>query len=255
MNRSVLLTYKKLCTEFYDLGPHPRHETALPFYMDYALQAQGPILEPMCGTGRFIIPMLQAGLGAHGFDASPHMLDALKQKYAAITDIPPAVKQAFVQDFSSDTRYQLIFVPYGSWGLIIDQEISKKCLSIMYQHLRPGGKFIIEIETVTSAPQESGFWQSAQCKRDDDSIIELNALICYEKESQIFTSHCRYDLITQGKIVETEKEVFQQYLYQFDEMDGMLAEAGFSSIKKYQDHHHTSATDRNAPLLIYECTK
>ena len=58
---------------------------ALSFYMHHAQQSNGPILEPMCGSGRFLIPMLQAGLDAEGFDASPSMLDAFKQKYSSLS--------------------------------------------------------------------------------------------------------------------------------------------------------------------------
>lgn len=254
MNRPPLTTYLKLCTEFYDLEHHQDAQDVA-FYMDYACQAHGPILEPMCGTGRFLIQMLQAGFDIEGFDASPHMLNALEQKYKAITNKKPPVWQQFVQDFSSDKRYKLIFVPYGSWGLMTSLEDSKHSLAAMYHHLLPGGKFIVEIETVASVPQPCGIWRRGVHKRADGSLVAINTLTSYDPTTQIFRSICRYESIVQGAVVATETEDFLQYLHRFVEMDDLLANAGFTSIQKYQDYKKTPATDPNAPLIIYECTK
>jgi ribosomal protein S18 acetylase RimI-like enzyme len=44
-------TYLSLCTEVYDLSKPNPPEDAYAFYRDYAMRANGPILEPMCGTG------------------------------------------------------------------------------------------------------------------------------------------------------------------------------------------------------------
>ena len=52
-------TYLNLCTEAYDLSKPNPPEDAYAFYRDYAISANGPILEPMCGTGRFLLPLLK----------------------------------------------------------------------------------------------------------------------------------------------------------------------------------------------------
>lgn len=242
--RAPLTTYLKICTEYYDLAEHPYDAQAVQFYRDYARAARGPILEPMCGTGRFLIPMLQAGLPIEGFDASPYMLQALKNKYS---DAP--VWQSFVQDFTSDKLYDLIFVPYGSWGLMANLQDSKKSLKIMYDHLAPGGKLVVDIETVASTPilQE---WHRDVMTRVDGSQIALDTYCTYDEKTQIFKTLCRYE---SGEIIETED--FQMYLYQFDEFETYLKAAGFSEVKKYQDYTKTPATDRLAPLITYECIK
>lgn len=255
MNKPHLTTYQKLCTEFYDLVQHPYAQQALCLYMSYAAQAQGPILEPMCGTGRFLIPMLKAGYDIQGFDASEYMLECLRQKFAAISDKPAPIFQEFVENFSSDTRYQLIFVPYGSWGLITDLESCKKGLEIMYHHLASSGKFVLEIETVASLPQPCGIERRGVQTRADGSKIVLSAMTSYNQKSQIFSSFCRYESIIGNEIKAIETENFQQYLYRFDEMEELLANAGFIQIKKYQDHALNPAVDRVAHLFIYECTK
>ena len=82
-NIKNLDTYLSLCTEIYDLSKPNSPEDAYAFYRDYAIKANSPILEPMCGTGRFLLPLLEEGFNIHGFDASDHMLEALHAKAKA----------------------------------------------------------------------------------------------------------------------------------------------------------------------------
>lgn len=255
MNRSPLKTYLKLCTEFYDLEQHIHGAKALSFYMHHAKQTQGFILEPMCGTGRFLIPMLQMGLKAEGFDASPFMLKAFRRKYAQISTQKPPIWQQFVQDFDSNNRYSLIFIPYGSWGLITDREDVKKGLSILYNHLQPGGTCILEIETVASVLDPCGIWRRGVHTKADGSKIALSTLASYKEDTQIFQSFCRYELIVNNQIQEVENEDFLQYLYRFDELDVMLQDIGFVDIKKYPAYDNMQEATKDTPIIMYECIK
>jgi ubiquinone/menaquinone biosynthesis C-methylase UbiE len=253
--QSSLQTYKKLCTEFYDLEQHYNGTQALAFYLDKAHQANGPILEPMCGTGRFLIPMLQAGLDAEGFDASEYMLDAFREKYKRISTQKPPIWQQFVQDFNNNKNYKLIFIPYGSWGLITNITDSQKGLDALYRHLQPNGTLILEIETVASVPHPCGIWRRGTHTKKDGTIIALSTLTAYTPETQMFQSLCRYEAIVNNKVHMTEEENFEQYLYRFDELDVLLKNSGFSNIKKYPAYDPTQMVNKNTPIIIYECAK
>jgi SAM-dependent methyltransferase len=244
----TLSTYLKLSTEYYDLARTISPEE-LNFYTLACQESPGPILEPMCGTGIFLIPLLKAGYKIEGFDASEHMLAVLKSK------APDAlVFQCFVQDFNTSQKYGLIFVPFGSWGLITNKDESQKSLEVMYQHLLPGGKIILEIETVNSAPSDSGVVRRSSIKHQAGSKITLTLVTSYNETTQIFSSRCRYDSIHDNVITATEHEDFQQYLFQFNEMDTMLSVAGFRTIRKYGDHKKTEPS-KTSPILIYEAIK
>lgn len=254
-SRKMAENYLTLCAEYYDLQPHRDEEAALPFYMRYALNAHGPVLEPMCGTGRFLLPMLNAGIDIEGFDASAAMLKLLQNKYAAQYDGIAPVTQQFVQDFISNKKYALIFIPYGSWGLIVKQSDAQKALQKMYDHLADGGTFLFEVETVASAPQSLNAWHRSVRKRADGTYIALNTFPTYDPKTQLFNALCRYESLENRTVIACEEELFQMYLYTFDEMEMMLAAVGFKNITKYQDFNKTKATDKQAHLLIYECIK
>jgi SAM-dependent methyltransferase len=142
-------TYLNLCTQVYDLSKPRPPEDAYAFYRSYAIEAKGPILEPMCGTGRFLLPLLRAGFDIDGFDASEHMLEALRAKSG---DLKPNIWQCFAEDLAVAKKYNLIFIPCGSFGLITDLEIAKLALKKFYNHLNQNGILLFEGETLKSAP-------------------------------------------------------------------------------------------------------
>lgn len=248
-------TYSKLSTEFYDCVQHPNSDQAHSFYIHHAHQALGPVLEPMCGTGRFLIPMLQAGFDVQGFDASAYMLDALKKKYAKISLQPAPVWQQFLQDLNSDKRYQLIFIPYGSLGLITNYDDLKKSLVTLHRHLEGGGKLLLEIETIASVPGQRGGWRRDSYTRADGSELVLNFITSYQTETQIFQSRAHYESLIGGLVTETEEELFEQYLFRCDELDSLLQAFGFATIKKYPAYDSAENVDESTPIIIYECIK
>ena len=144
-------TYNNLCTQFYELDKPTAPSEALNFYLEFARNANGPIFEPMCGTGRFLIPLLEAGFDIEGSDASSHMLSVCREKCAA-KNLKPKLYQQFLQQMSFNTKYALIFIPSGSFGLITDPIEAKNCLRILHDHLLPNGKLVFEIETTDCVP-------------------------------------------------------------------------------------------------------
>jgi SAM-dependent methyltransferase len=247
-------TYRRLCTEFYELDkPHaPANELA--FYTAYAHNAGGPIFEPMCGTGRFLIPLLEQGLDVDGLDASVHMLAVCEQK-CLTKNLRPKLYQEFLHEFRSDKKYNLIFIPTGSLGLITRLAEIKKCLSILYDLLLPNGKLVFEVETPRVLPTELGTWQTPSRTHvtADKSKIVLSTLPTYDAATQIFKTLCRYQLIKENKILVTENEDFEVRLYQPHEIDEWLKETGFQDMVCF-NAYSPDAADNNE-VIIYECVK
>lgn len=71
--------YGSLCTEMYEILHETAPEDELEFYLSYAQKGQ-KMLEPLCGSGRFLIPFMARGCDITGMDLSKEMLDKLKEK-------------------------------------------------------------------------------------------------------------------------------------------------------------------------------
>ncbi len=64
--------YGQLATEVYELDkPVGRSFPGLDYYARQLAGITGRILEPACGTGRVLVPLLEAGLAVEGLDSSP----------------------------------------------------------------------------------------------------------------------------------------------------------------------------------------
>lgn len=63
--------YGQLCTEIYDLDkPTGFTFGDIAYYQRALAGVQGRVLEPAVGTGRILIPLLEAGFRVEGYDLS-----------------------------------------------------------------------------------------------------------------------------------------------------------------------------------------
>jgi len=116
----------------------------LPFWVGRAKQARGPVLEAGCGTGRVLIPTLQAGVDAEGLDLHPGMLEVLKEKATAL-GLSPHVHLADMRDFTMARRYALITVPFRAFMHLLTTEDQLRAIRCMREHLEAGGALVIDL--------------------------------------------------------------------------------------------------------------
>jgi SAM-dependent methyltransferase len=127
----------------YDLA-YSWHTADLPFWVERAKGARGPVLEAGCGTGRVLLPILEAGVDAEGLDLHPGMLDVLKQK-AAARGLSARVHLADMRDFTMARRYRLITVPFRAFMHLLTTEDQLRALRCMREHLEPGGALVLNL--------------------------------------------------------------------------------------------------------------
>ena len=86
----------------------------LDFYLSYAEKGK-KILEPLCGSGRFLVPFLERGFTISGIDLSEEMLAKLKQKAPMAS-----VACRDILQYSSDRLFDYIFISSSSVSLFTD---------------------------------------------------------------------------------------------------------------------------------------
>ena len=145
-------SYGKLSTAFYDLDKPAAPPDAVAFYLDRARSSNGPVLEPMCGSGRFLLPLLQAGVAVEGVDASPEMLAACRRRAEAF-GLRATLDEQSLEILSLPRRYGLAFVPAGSLGLIHPRASIRACLRALRRHLSRGATLLVEL--VDKGPYEA----------------------------------------------------------------------------------------------------
>lgn len=251
-------SYLSLCTEYYDLDKPTAPEKDLNFYLSFAREVQGKILEPMCGTGRFLIPMMEQGFDVDGFDASEAMLKALYKKCQE-KSLSPKIWHGFLQDLKESAQYSLIFIPGGSFGLVLDLEQVADSLKKIYDALEPGGTFVFEGETLLCNPNQSTLdlenrWTGSFKTRPDGKMILLSTL-SLPRQNEISHILCRYELIDGNKVIKTEIEHFKVRFYEPNHLVGMLKKAGFKEIKTHKAFERMTPPDETDDVIVYECRK
>src|SRR5687768_628930 len=115
----------------------------LDFYVRLAQEANGPVLELACGTGRILIPCLQSGVDIEGLDLFEPLLNRLRTK-AAAKGLSPKLHQADMSDFSLSRRFALVMIPFNAFIHNMTQETQIRCLQLCREHLLPGGTFAFD---------------------------------------------------------------------------------------------------------------
>src|ERR1700731_3751250 len=106
----------RVTAKYYDGAYSAKQDLVdLPFYLELAEQAPGPVLEIACGTGRVLLPIARKGIEVHGVDNSLPMLTILK---ASLSNEPQEVRQRVtlhegdMRDFRLGRQYPLVIIPF-----------------------------------------------------------------------------------------------------------------------------------------------
>jgi SAM-dependent methyltransferase len=245
--------YLSLCTEFFDLDKPIAAPEEYAFFRHYLAQSTGPILEPMCGTGRYLIPYLQEGFNVEGFDASPFMLNALHTKCAE-KNLNPNVWEQFLEQVPTTKKYNLIFIPDSSFCLFLEPAHIASALQKIYELLEPGGIFVFDVETVHAIPAKTGLWHGKAYKKPDGTTI-ISSTLPLPIENNIASVICRYELMDKTDIIKTEMEYFQIRLYYPDELEQILKNIGFSQVKQIEAYDHGNKPCAQDYTVVFECKK
>jgi hypothetical protein len=246
-------SYGKLCTEYYDIDKPHAPPKALDFYLRYAEQADGPILEPMCGSGRFLIPLLERGFDVDGTDASPDMLQACRDRCQRL-GLAPTLHEQLLHELEVPRRYGLVLIPAGSFCLLTDPAEARESLRRIRMHMQPGAMLVLEIEQLQQRESGSEPWGGSWVERPDGARIVISWLGRYDADERISRGVNRYELIKDGELLETEFEELDLRYYAVDEFRDLLAASGFEAIQAHRAYALEPPTPADESV-VFECVR
>src|SRR5579862_8465255 len=85
----------------------------VPFYVDEARRAGGPIVELAVGTGRIAVPIAVEGIPVIGVDSSRGMLEVARER-AALAGVELDLRFGDRRDPPVEGEYPLVIVPFRS---------------------------------------------------------------------------------------------------------------------------------------------
>lgn len=224
--------YKKLCAEFYDNDKPFADKNEIDFYEKVFTKDQ-LILEPMCGSGRLLVPMLEAGFKVHGVDNSPYMLENCKNRLKQ-RNLHTELFEQSVTEMQLLQKYDGIIIPFGSFQLLYPRDIAYNTLDILHNHLKPNGKLFLDMFIPWEAMYPGGEEETSKKKTilPDGSIITHQSHSKANKIEQYYTSHSAYEKIVSGNVIATEEETMHLCWYFIYEFELILETHGFKNIKR-----------------------
>ncbi|MGW1958417.1 class I SAM-dependent DNA methyltransferase [Streptomyces sp. NPDC001920] len=106
------------------------------------LAGDGPALELGVGTGRIALPLAARGVPVHGIDMSRAMVDRLRAKPGG------EAVDVTIGDFATTRvagEFALVYLVFNTINNLTTQDAQVDCFRTAAAHLRPGGRFVVEV--------------------------------------------------------------------------------------------------------------
>lgn len=217
------------------------------------MHSKGKILEAGCGSGRVLIPLIEAGLNVDGVDNSVEMLSSCRKRCEE-RGFSPNLFEGAMQDFKIERNYEAIIIPSGSFLLLESREESMKALYHFYKHLEPGGRLIIDTSLQTDFDTNkitTRTWNTANGEviTLEEKRIEVNFL------EQRMVSLLKYEKWLDGDLLKTELQRFPLRWYGIEEFKMMLEKVGFKDIVISAEYQYGQGPTNAQQMLTYEAKR
>ena len=226
--------YDRQSSEFYDY--HAKRGD-VKFYVDFAVETGGPVLELGCGTGRILIPSAKSGIFITGLDKSDEMLKICQRK---LEDELPEVRdrvnlmQGNIRNFNLDSMFSLVTITFGPFNNLISVEEQISCLDCIRRHLNINGGLVFDVYYPNSQELQIGGEGAEIFKEktpfvmpDGRSVIWGIRYSSLDPNRQVINEELFYDIHYpdghQERIVYSE---YLRYFFRF-EVEHLLARTGF----------------------------
>ena len=212
-------------------------------YFKKAIQQSGvPALDVGCGTGRILIPCLEAGIDVHGTDISSEMIDYCQAKIDS-KNLKTKLHVSPTHELDLGSEYKTI-ISCGVFGVGTTREEDLESLKRLKKHLILGGKLVFDFYL---PGRDSNKWEwseehkpnlpSKWSKSDRRDLLDGTSLSLQTRILEfnpIDQYYIREILAEQHKdkvLVGTEQRRIRLNIYLKDEVELMLQSVGFSEVK------------------------
>jgi len=197
------------------------------------------LLDVGCGFGRHSIEFARRGYKVLGIDSSVTMIAAARER-AAIAGGNVEFQQERGERFTAAVPFDAAICLFTTLGQISEHGENSGLVYRVYDALKPGGQFVIEL------PQrETAVRQLRPSDKFDTDVRSTSVTRHYEAGSHIISEIFR--------IVEPERAftyLLRYKLYDKDELLALLEKAGFIVQAAYGDYEGSPLTDEHPIMVI-----
>lgn len=207
---------------------NPRASNAeIAWYRAHLPQTAGTLLELMCGNGRLLAPLIEAGMSVHGVDASAAMLAECEARLAASTAEATLFRQD-VGELNVPFRYGAAFIACGSFqSLAVDH--ARAALLRIRAHLVEPGLLMLDLYVPSESAQRiaAPLVEVRSATLADGSRIALRSETTMYPDARLARIETRYVHRRGHDLLAEENEAVSVTWYTPDDITTLLLDAGY----------------------------
>jgi len=241
--------------KLYDLFPF---DGDLPLYRELAAAQGGHVLEIACGSGRVLVPLVEAGHEVVGLDASPHMLSITREKLEAVgpsaTSLATLVR-GDMRDFALGRVFDLAIVAVKSFAYLVHRADQQRTLAAIAAHLRPGGLLAMDF----LHPDPAWLLEPPGSLRQDlvqhvpehgVTLARTETVVSTDLVAQVRIIRSAYEIVADnGSVTKRFVEWPYRYTYRF-EAEHLLERAGFEIEAIYGGYQREPFVSASRTMLV-----
>lgn len=204
----------------------------LPFYREMARRTGEPLLELMCGTGRVLLPLAEAGFTITGIDIAPAMLELARARVAqAELHERASLIEGDVRDVALPANsFALAFVAVNSFMHLESVRDQLATLSNVRRALTRRGLLILDLfnpDPLEIAREDNRLVLDRSYELDGRHVQKFVAI---ESDAAAQLSHVTYlydETDADGHLSRRTMRFTMRWFYRF-ELEHLLARSGFT---------------------------
>jgi SAM-dependent methyltransferase len=152
----------------------------VPFYVEQARRAGGPVVELCVGTGRIAVPIALEGLPVIGIDSSPGMLEVAAET-ASLAGVELDLRLGDLREPPLEGEFPLVIIPFRSLLHMQTDEDRRAALRAVRGLLAPHGTFVFDVFTPSAEDisetharwlqREPGIFERAEWDEDRQQLV------------------------------------------------------------------------------------
>ncbi len=245
---------------YYDLT-HAKLTADRDFLLDLATHSGAPILEIGCGSGRLLLPLIEAGLHVTGLDYSAAMLARARERLAEmpleVQNRARLIEIDVLQWQNDGTQFGLIIIPYNTLMHFNPQQ-SQKLFRLVRDWLGANGRLFIDLENpftlANSAPQTEFLLEDEFIDPENGETVSQLSRSALDMDVQQLHVEWKYVASRNGRNPHGT-QVKMTYHYRFPhQIEMALSQAGLRLIGMFGGYG-CEPFNENSPRLLLLATK
>ena len=250
-----LISYGSLSSEVYDITkPVGENYPDVAYYIRHLSKIGGRILEAMVGTGRLLIPLLEAGLNVEGIDVSPHMLTVCKNNCEE-RNLNPILYEGLIENLDIPGKFSAIVVAIGSFMLLAKRSVAVEAIQAFARHLEPKGRIFIDLELRCKSFRADNTvkqYQPIHCP--DGSVILMQTSSQIDWIKQIENLLIRHEKWKDGKLIDMELQSLPLHWFGLEEFIMFLRDNGYTDITVCANYTDEVEPNSSSDILCFSAT-